>query len=204
MPPAPGLASVTACKQSRESIMPNSSHLAKRSPCSGNLMPLAAPQLQIPDGRLRARHRVIGFFGFGAAQAVNRPIRVPPRAGHRCTARDMALRRWTIWRTAPPAVAVAASPSVETPLHKLFCVEYARMRSGMNIFGDAKYWWDRAHNLYARMSSGRTCGDGFAVSRLKRGHVAVVSGSSPRARSGSTRPIGKITARSITPCRCWT
>ena len=36
------------------------------------------------------------------------------------------------------------TPSVETPLHRLFCVEYARMRSGLAVFGDAKHWWERA------------------------------------------------------------
>ncbi len=28
-------------------------------------------------------------------------------------------------------------PTVENPLHRLFCVEYARLRSGFNIVGDA-------------------------------------------------------------------
>ena len=78
-----------------------------------------------------------------------------------------------------PTVAVAElpQPSVETPLHKLFCVEYARARSGLAVFGDAKFWWSRAKNLYARATapmenavmvfSGST--------RLKKGHVAVVT-----------------------------
>ena len=39
------------------------------------------------------------------------------------------------------AVAELPTPSVETPLHKLFCVEYARARSGLAVFGDAKFWW---------------------------------------------------------------
>jgi len=68
-------------------------------------------------------------------------------------------------------------PSVETPLHKLFCVEYARALTGLAIFGDAKYWWERARNLYARAATPAE----HAVmvftpsSRLRRGHVAVVS-----------------------------
>ena len=78
-----------------------------------------------------------------------------------------------------PTVAVAElpQPSVETPFHKLFCVEYARARSGLAVFGDAKFWWSRAKNLYARATapmenavmvfSGST--------RLKKGHVAVVT-----------------------------
>jgi len=69
------------------------------------------------------------------------------------------------------------APSIETPLKKLFCVEYARARSGLAVFGDAKFWWARAKKLYARMTmpvenavmvfSGST--------RLKKGHVAVVT-----------------------------
>lgn len=68
-------------------------------------------------------------------------------------------------------------PSVETPLKKLFCVEYARALTGLNIFGDAKFWWDRARNLYARA---RVPAEHAVMvftpsSRLKKGHVAVVS-----------------------------
>jgi hypothetical protein len=82
---------------------------------------------------------------------------------------------------AMPALASALSgapePSVETPLHKLFCVEYARALSGLNIFGDAKYWWERARNLYARV---RMPVDHAVMvftpsARLRKGHVAVVA-----------------------------
>ena len=78
-----------------------------------------------------------------------------------------------------PSVALPElpSPSVETPLHKLFCVEYARARSGLAVFGDAKFWWARAKNLYARMT--RPMENTVMVfsgsSRLKKGHVAVVT-----------------------------
>jgi hypothetical protein len=72
---------------------------------------------------------------------------------------------------------VAAAPSVETPLRRLFCVEYARMRSGLAVFGDAKHWWERAKNLYARLP--HPVEDAVMVfsgsKRLKRGHVAVVT-----------------------------
>src|ERR1700761_7722955 len=47
------------------------------------------------------------------------------------------------------AVAQLPQPAVETPLKKLFCVEYARALTGFNIFGDAKFWWERARNIYA-------------------------------------------------------
>ena len=78
-----------------------------------------------------------------------------------------------------PTIAVAElpQPSVETPLRKLFCVEYARIRSGLAVFGDAKFWWSRAKNLYVRMAA--PAEDAVMVfsgsKRLKRGHVAVVT-----------------------------
>lgn len=78
-----------------------------------------------------------------------------------------------------PSVAVSElpQPSIETPLKKLFCVEYARARSGLAVFGDAKFWWTRAKNLYARMAA--PAEDAVMVfsgsKRLKKGHVAVVT-----------------------------
>jgi len=68
-------------------------------------------------------------------------------------------------------------PSIVTPLKKLFCVEYARARSGLAVFGDAKFWWSRAKNLYTRMAA--PAEDDVMVfsgtKRLKHGHVAVVT-----------------------------
>ncbi|HEY2836347.1 MAG TPA: CHAP domain-containing protein [Rhizomicrobium sp.] len=68
-------------------------------------------------------------------------------------------------------------PSIETPLKRLFCVEYARARSGLAVFGDAKFWWTRAKNLYARAT--RPVENAVMVfsgsKRLKKGHVAVVT-----------------------------
>lgn len=75
------------------------------------------------------------------------------------------------------AVAELPTPSVETPLHKFFCVEYARARSGLAVFGDAKFWWSRAKNLYARLTS--PVEDAVMVfagsKRIVHGHVAVVT-----------------------------
>ena len=69
------------------------------------------------------------------------------------------------------------APSIEKPLKKLFCVEYARARSGLAVFGDAKFWWSRAKNLYTRMAA--PAEDAVMVfsgtKRLKHGHVAVVT-----------------------------
>ena len=76
-----------------------------------------------------------------------------------------------------PAPRAPVSPSVEKAGKRLFCVEYARALSGLAIFGDAKYWWARAQNLYARASHPVEAAvmvfSGSA--KLKKGHVAVVS-----------------------------
>jgi hypothetical protein len=74
-------------------------------------------------------------------------------------------------------VAELPDPSVEMPLKKIACVEYARARSGLAVFGDAKFWWARAKNLYARL---RTPVENSvmvftASSKMRLGHVAVVT-----------------------------
>ncbi|MGD0865046.1 MAG: CHAP domain-containing protein [Rhizomicrobium sp.] len=78
--------------------------------------------------------------------------------------------------TAPQASAPDV-PTVETPLHHFYCVEYARLRSGLEIFGDAKTWWQRAGNLYAKFT--QPAADAVMVfsgsARIARGHVAVVA-----------------------------
>jgi hypothetical protein len=73
--------------------------------------------------------------------------------------------------------AAVPAPSIETPLHRLYCVEYARLRSGLAIFGNANQWWIHAKNLYAEVTSPVT--DAVMVfarsRRIKKGHVAVVT-----------------------------
>jgi len=130
-------------------------------------------------------HDVISFLGFGPDHANNptdpQPVaeQAPierPRA--QIIPREIAPLPLTDLG-APPRLpaAVAAAPTVETPLHRLFCVEYARMRSGLAMFGDAKHWWERAKNIYARLPHPvEEAVMVFAGSkRLKRGHVAVVT-----------------------------
>jgi hypothetical protein len=124
-------------------------------------------------------HDVISFFGFGSDQAQNptdpQPLALPARS--ELTAH--AIEPAAIHDIAAPAVTLAAreKPSIERPLKRLFCVEYARMRSGLAVFGDAKHWWERARTLYARLS--RPAEEAVMVfagsKRLKRGHVAVVT-----------------------------
>ncbi len=101
------------------------------------------------------------FFGFGGDQANNptdpQPVIERPQIQPKTelTPRDIALVMVADVAPPPPRLpaAMAAAPSVETPLHRLFCVEYARIRSGFNIMGDAKQWWTHAaQNIYARLS----------------------------------------------------
>ena len=72
---------------------------------------------------------------------------------------------------------VRDKPRLQTGLRKVFCVEYARMRSGLALFGDAKQWWQRARNLYTRTSHPveKAVMVFSGSKRLKRGHVAVVT-----------------------------
>lgn len=130
-------------------------------------------------------HDVMSFLGFGHDQADNPTdpqavpeAMLPPRPP--LTPREIKPAPM-VADVAPPVLLGSASqlpkPSVETPLHRLFCVEYARMRSGLAVFGDAKHWWERAKNLYARAS--HPVEEAVMVfsgtKRLKRGHVAVVT-----------------------------
>jgi hypothetical protein len=122
-------------------------------------------------------HDVMSFLGFGGDQSQNptdpQPLALPAPAP--LTAREMAPVK--ISAIATPALPTRPAPSVEMPLKRLFCVEYARARSGLAVFGDAKHWWERAKNLYARAS--RPVEEAVMVfsgsKRLKRGHVAVVT-----------------------------
>lgn len=79
----------------------------------------------------------------------------------------------------PISVEAAAlpEPSTEKGIKHFYCVEYARLRSGMAMFGDAKTWWNRAKNLYGRIESPvQEAVIVFSGSRrLSHGHVAVVT-----------------------------
>jgi hypothetical protein len=122
---------------------------------------------------------VVSFFGFGPDQANNptdpQPVSLPQRPELKARAIEPGPLAMA---TAPALPAVAReTPTVEHPLRRLFCVEYARMRTGMAVFGDARQWWERARNLYARLSSpAEEAVMVFSGSRrLRRGHVAVVT-----------------------------
>ncbi len=131
---------------------------------------------------------VAAFFGFGGDQAnnptdpapiVERPkTALAPREIAPISASDVSVADVTAPPRLPVVAATEPAPTVETPLHRLFCVEYARMRSGFSIMGDAKQWWvNAARNIYARVS--HPVEEAVMVfsgsKRLKRGHVAVVT-----------------------------
>lgn len=126
-------------------------------------------------------HDVLSFFGFGGDQANNptdpQPVTAALPARPALQARELSPVAPVADVATPVVAAARPKPSVETPLHRLFCVEYARMRSGLAVFGDAKHWWERARNLYARVS--HPVEEAVMVfsgsKRLRRGHVAVVT-----------------------------
>lgn len=121
---------------------------------------------------------IASFMGFGPDQANNPtdPATIPERTV--LVPRAIVPAPLTHLDAAPPpALAARETPRVEYQKRKIFCVEYARLRSGLAVFGDAKYWWARARNLYARMA--HPVEEAVMVfsgsKRLKRGHVAVVT-----------------------------
>jgi hypothetical protein len=147
------------------------------------LLPLAATLvLAVPLSAQASVTDVARFFGLSTPAPVDDIPAPTADAPATITAPDTIAQSVDLDALAVPALpSVAVSqlpqPSVETPLKKLFCVEYARALTGMNIFGDAKFWWDRARNLYARATvpAEHTVMVFTPSSRLKKGHVAVVS-----------------------------
>jgi hypothetical protein len=75
------------------------------------------------------------------------------------------------------APAAPVTPSVLEPLKRLSCVPYARLRSGLQIFGDAKTWWAKAKSLYAQVAApvSQAVMVFSGSNRIARGHVAVVT-----------------------------
>jgi len=86
----------------------------------------------------------------------------------------------------------SSTPTFVRSLRHVYCVEFARIRSGIAIFGDARTWWDHAKGQYARGADplpGAVMV--FAATRKMRlGHVAVVK------RVVSSREVSRRTAAS--------
>lgn len=77
------------------------------------------------------------------------------------------------------AVAAVSAPARATSLLDYVgqCVPFARAASGIQIYGDAWTWWDKAAGVYQR---GETPRSGSVIvfartARLPLGHVAVIS-----------------------------
>jgi hypothetical protein len=94
-------------------------------------------------------------------------------------ARPMAEARLVLADMRVPAMPLREPPrpTYEKASKFLQCVEYARSLTGLNIFGDARHWWERARNLYARAA--HPAEEAVMVfsgsARLRHGHLAVVS-----------------------------
>jgi hypothetical protein len=73
-------------------------------------------------------------------------------------------------------VAAAETPTIVRPGRRIFCVEFARLASGIALFGDARTWWDQARNAYAQLTNPAP-GAVMVFDRrktMRSGHVAVV------------------------------
>ena len=122
----------------------------------------------------------------GSAAARSRapiPVPTPKPAMSSSTIGDDGAAQAVV-TTAEPTLDIISedpAPMSDTPtfvrsLRHIYCVEFARLRSGIAIFGDAKTWWDHAKGQYARGADplpGAVMV--FAATRkMTRGHVAVV------------------------------
>lgn len=155
--------------------------------------PAQAGVLDFAGEQLNAAHESIGhklgavwnFLGSQQPETGIAPLEATPMVHiaplpRKLEAGPMPGVKMAIAQTAVPhlpAQRALPAPSIEKAAKRLFCVEYARSLSGLNIFGDAKYWWGKAKNLYARAS--HPLEEAVMVfsgsSRLRRGHLAVVS-----------------------------
>jgi hypothetical protein len=71
---------------------------------------------------------------------------------------------------------VADTPTIVKPGRQIYCVEFARLVSGIAIFGDARSWWDKARELYAQATNPSPGAVMVFAGRknMSKGHVAVV------------------------------
>ncbi len=71
---------------------------------------------------------------------------------------------------------LAETPSIVRPARRIYCVEFARMASGIALFGDAKTWWDQARTAYAQLTNPAPGSVMVFAGRrtMRSGHVAVV------------------------------
>jgi surface antigen len=89
----------------------------------------------------------------------------------------MAKRKWTLWGSLAAAALVALTPAGASADTYWQCAQFARLMSGIQIFGDAWTWWQQAAGRY---EEGFTPRAGAVLcfkptSRMRLGHVAVVT-----------------------------
>lgn len=114
---------------------------------------------------------VAGCASTSTTAAVSTPVAVttpPPvvTTFPRSPAADRAAILASVsWRT-PPSVSANAA--------RLQCAPYARQRSGVQLFGEARTWWDGAAGKYERTDTPRP-GAVIAMGGTALGHVAVVT-----------------------------
>jgi hypothetical protein len=72
--------------------------------------------------------------------------------------------------------AASDTPVIVSPARRIYCVEFARLLSGIAIFGDARTWWDKAKAYYAQATDPSPGAVMVFDTRkkMRRGHVAVV------------------------------
>ncbi len=73
-------------------------------------------------------------------------------------------------------VAASETPTIVRPARRIYCVEFARLVSGIALFGDAKTWWNQARNVYAQLTDPTPGAVMVFAGRksMRSGHVAVV------------------------------
>ena len=71
---------------------------------------------------------------------------------------------------------LADTPTIVRPARHVYCVEFARLASGISLFGDAKTWWDQARAVYAQLTNPAPGAVMVFAGRksMRAGHVAVV------------------------------
>jgi hypothetical protein len=72
--------------------------------------------------------------------------------------------------------AQADTPAIVRPNRRIYCVEFARLASGIALFGDAKTWWGQANKAYAQLANPAPGAVMVFSGRktMRSGHVAVV------------------------------
>lgn len=139
------------------------------------------------------------FLGAGAADArhvSHRHSAVKPTPSRHVAAIPVPMPRPVMTATAAPSIedtgvvlsnptlsivaddqiASTDTPTIIRPSRKVYCVEFARLASGIALFGDAKTWWGQANSSYAQIVNPAPGAVMVFAGRktMRSGHVAVV------------------------------